>query len=201
MEQNLRCELVSWTRVCRLASKLARAIRAADFHPDIVVAIARGGYIPARLLCDQLNLYNLTSLRITHYTGAEKSSQARIVSPLGVDIKNKNVLLVDDVSDSGDTLQLALQHINELAPRELRTAVLHHKQCASVVPDFFAQRVIRWRWITYPWAVVEDIGGFIRHMQPVPITVEEATARLQQEYRIKASSQIIEDIFAQLTAT
>ena len=201
MEQNLRCELVSWTRVCRLASKLARAIRAADFHPDIVVAIARGGYIPARLLCDQLNLYNLTSLRITHYTGAEKSSQARIVSPLGVDIENKNVLLVDDVSDSGDTLQLALQHINGLAPRELRTAVLHHKQCASVVPDFFAQRVIRWRWITYPWAVVEDIGGFIRHMQPVPITVEEATARLQQEYRIKASSQIIEDIFAQLIAT
>lgn len=200
VEPVLRCEVITWGRVCLLASKLARTIRAADFRPDIVVAIARGGYVPARLLCDQLDLYNLVSLRIAHYTGAEKSEQARMVSPLGVDIRDKKVLLVDDVSDSGDTLQLALQHLRTLAPRELRLAVLHHKQCASVVPDFFAQRVIRWRWITYPWAVVEDLSGFIRRMQPSPDTIEEAAARLQQEYRIKVTRQVLDDVFALLAA-
>jgi len=197
-EPVLRCEVVSWARVCRLASKLACAIRAADFHPDIVVAIARGGYVPARLLCDQLDLYNLVSLRIAHYTGAEKSGQARMVSPLGVDVRNKNVLLVDDVSDSGDTLQLALDNLRAQGPRQLRVAVLHHKQVASLVPDFYAKRVIRWRWITYPWAVVEDLSGFIRRMHPRPATLEEAAVRLQQDYRIRVSRQILEDVFAQL---
>lgn len=200
VEPVLRCEVVSWGRVCHLASKLARKVRASDFHPDIVVAIARGGYVPARLLCDQLDLYNLVSLRIAHYTGSQKSGPARIVSPLGADIKDKNVLLVDDVSDSGDTLQLALQHIHALGPRELRLAVLHHKQCASLVPDFFAQRVIRWRWITYPWALVEDLSGFVRRMQPSPATIEEAAVRLQQEYRITVSRQVLDDVFALLEA-
>ncbi len=197
-EPVLRCEVISWASVCRLASKLARSIRAADFHPDIVVAIARGGWIPARLLCDHLDLFNLVSVRIAHYTGAAKSEQARMVNPLGVDIRDKNVLLVDDVSDSGDTLQLALQHLREHSPRELRLAVLHHKQVASVTPDFLAHRVIRWRWIIYPWALVEDLGGFIRHMEPTPTTIEEAAERLQRDYRLRVSHQVLEDIFAQL---
>lgn len=197
----LRCEVVSWGEVCRLASRLARIIRAADYHPDIVVAIARGGWIPARLLCDQLNLFNLVSLRIAHYVGAEKSAQARMMDPFGVDIRDKNVLLVDDVNDSGDTLQLALDHLRAQGPRKLRVAVLHHKQVASLEPDFYAMRVIRWRWITYPWAVVEDLGGFIRRMQPVPATLEEAAVRLQQDYRIKVSRRTLEDIFAQLAAS
>ncbi len=201
VEPILRCEVITWRHVCRLASKLARVIRAADFRPDIVVAIARGGYIPARLLCDQLDLYNLISLRIAHYVGTEKTGQARIVSGLGEDLRGKNVLLVDDVSDSGDTLELAMQHINARGPRQLRVAVLHHKQCASLVPDFFAQRVIRWRWITYPWAVVEDLGGFIRRMEPMPTSIEEAALRLQQDYRIKVSRLILEDIFAQLAVS
>ncbi len=83
------CEVVGWGEVCRLASRLARIIRTADYHPDIVVAIARGGWIPARLLCDQLDLFNLVSLRIAHYVGAEKSAQACMVDPLGVDIRDK----------------------------------------------------------------------------------------------------------------
>lgn len=197
-EPVLRCEIVSWGDVSSLASRVAGKIRAANFHPDIVVAIARGGCIPARLLCDQLDLYNLTSLRITHYTGAEKSAEARMISPLGVDISEKNVLLVDDVSDSGDTLRLALEHLRTFGPRQLRLAVLHHKQCSSLTPDFYGRRVIHWRWITYPWAVVEDLGGFIRRMQPQPSTIEEAADRLRQDYRITASRRILEDIFAQL---
>lgn len=198
-EPVLRCEVVGWALVYRLASKLARIIRAADFHPDIVVAIARGGWIPARLLCDHLDLYNLVSLRIAHYIGAEKSEQARMVYPLGVDIRGKDVLLVDDVSDSGDTLQLALKHIREQEPHQLRVAVLHHKPCASMKPDFFAKQVIAWRWITYPWALVEDLSGFVRRMHPAPKTIEQAAAHLQQEYRIKVSRRILEDVFAQLS--
>lgn len=196
-EPVLRCEVVSWGEVSRLASRLAGRIREAGCHPDIVVAIARGGYVPARLLCDHLNLYNLTSLRIAHYIGAKASGRAHLISSLGEDIRGKSVLLVDDVSDSGDTLQLAVEHIETLAPRELRVAVLHHKQGASLVPDFYGQRVIHWRWITYPWAVIEDLGGFLRRMSPVPTTIDEAAARLQQDYHIRVSRRILQDILAQ----
>jgi hypoxanthine phosphoribosyltransferase len=197
----LRVEVITWGAVTRLASRLAGTIRAAAYHPDLVVAIARGGYIPARLLCDHLSLYNLTSLRIAHYTGAEINGQARIVSPLATDIKDKRILLVDDVSDSGDTLALALEHLKALAPQELRLAVLQHKVNASIVPDFYAQKIIHWRWITYPWALVEDLGGFLRAMQPVPATPEQAAACLAQQYGISVPRKVLEDVLAGLAAS
>ena len=75
-----------------------------QFKPDIVIAIARGGYVPARILCDRLDIYNLTSIRIAHYTGGStKLELARLSIPLGIDIKGMQVLLVDDVTDTGDT--------------------------------------------------------------------------------------------------
>ena len=106
------CELVSWRRVAMLSNKLAQKIKQDQFKPDIVIAIARGGYVPARILCDRLDIYNLTSIRIAHYTGGStKLELARLSIPLGIDIKGMQVLLVDDVTDTGDTFRLALEHV------------------------------------------------------------------------------------------
>jgi hypoxanthine phosphoribosyltransferase len=192
----VRCELISWSRVNQLARRLAQLIRRDGFQSDIVVAIARGGYVPARLLCDLLDIYDLTSIRVMHYTaGSQKREKARLYMPLAVDVRGKKVLLVDDVTDSGDTLQLALQHIRECGAAEIRVAVLQHKQVSSIIPDFYAHKVVRWRWLIYPWAVVEDISGFISAMEPHPVTPAEAAARLQQAYGIKVTGQVLEDAF------
>ncbi|AKB12522.1 Xanthine-guanine phosphoribosyltransferase [Methanosarcina thermophila CHTI-55] len=40
------------------------------------------------------------------------------------------------------------------------TAVLQHKTCSAFTPDFYAQKIIKWRWIIYPWARYEDLAGF-----------------------------------------
>jgi hypoxanthine phosphoribosyltransferase len=45
---------------------------------------------------------------------------ARLTDPLAIDIKGKNVLLVDDVNDTGDTLELAVQHLKEFSPKDVR---------------------------------------------------------------------------------
>jgi len=181
--------------IVRLTRKLARRIADSSFQPDIVVAIARGGYVPARLLCDCLNLYNLTSIRIAHYTGAEKGDAAELCDPLKVAIAGMQVLLVDDVDDSGDTLQLALEHLRHHQPATIKVAVLHHKQNSTLVPDFFAQKIIRWRWLTYPWAVVEDVLGFVKKMDPPPTSVEQASEHLAREYGLKISRDVLEDVF------
>jgi hypoxanthine phosphoribosyltransferase len=56
------------------------------------------------------------------------------------------VLLVDDVSGSGDTFDAALVHPQARGrPADLRTAVLHHKVWFTCAPDFFAQHVVKWR--------------------------------------------------------
>lgn len=194
MQDRFRCELVSWSMSQRLARRLALAIRDSGYHPDVIVAIARGGFVPARILCDYLRITNLTSIRIVHYTtGARKAGEARLTEGLGVDVRDARVLIADDVSDTGDTLALARRHVEDFAPAEVRIAVVHHKRGASVQPDYYAHHVVRWRWITYPWAVLEDVSGFIEQMATRPHSAEEAARRLEQDYGMRPALSRVQD--------
>ena len=196
MKGPIKCELVNWDQVVRFSSSLAEQIRRDGYVPDIVIAIARGGYVPARLVCDHLDIYNLTSIRISHYTaGCTRFEQARLSMPLCVDVKDMQVLVVDDVDDSGDTLGLALEHISTFRPSKIKTAVLHHKKVSSLMPDYYAEPVIQWRWITYPWAVYEDISGFIANMTPPPASVEEAKERLEKENQVHFSNAAMQAVY------
>jgi hypoxanthine phosphoribosyltransferase len=191
----LDCELISWKQACQLSRQLALMIREAGFRPEVVVAIARGGYVPARILCDFMDIGNLTSIRIKHYTSVRKQ-RCRLCSPLCVDVKGMKVLLVDDVGDTGDTLALALKHIKSFNPAQVNTAILHHKKISKIEPDFYARKIFKWRWIIYPWAVMEDISGIIRDMKNPPSSIEGATQRLKKENGIKVPKQVLEDVLA-----
>jgi hypoxanthine phosphoribosyltransferase len=194
-EKPFKIELVSNATVTRLVRKLAHQIQDNGFSPDIVVCIARGGYVPARLLCDFLNIFNLASMRIRHYTGSDKSEAAELVEKLSMDVGGKKILLVDDVDDTGDTLQIALDYLRSMQPREIKVAVLHHKLISSLVPDFYAQKIIRWRWITYPWAVIEDALGFVNKLSPQPTSPQQAISEIENKYGIRLSRKTMEDVF------
>ena len=128
MPERFACEIVSLDDVYSLSWVLAQTIRASGFEPDLVVAVARGGFIPARLLCDFLGLHDLASLQVRHYTaGAHKERSARIVAPLSRDVAGRRVLVVDDVNDTGDTLVEVRRVLAEASAADVRTAVLDEK--------------------------------------------------------------------------
>ncbi len=195
MEEGKRCELVSWRRFHALARHLARRIHAAGYRPDTIVAIGRGGYMPARILSDFLDVLDLASFKIEHYHTTHKGRRAIVRYPLPCDLGGRRVLLVDDVTDSGDTFSVALDHLAAHGPPlETRTAVLHHKVVSPYRPDFYAQKVVKWRWIIYPWAVAEDVGSFIRTMSPRPADVAEIERRLAAEHGLRLPRRVLQDI-------
>lgn len=194
--QQLRdIEVLPLTRTRSLSRRLARQVQADHFYPELVIAVARGGFVPARLLCDYLDIYNLTCIRIAHYTGTDKAERARLSIPLNIDIRDMSVLLVDDVDDSGETLQLALTHLRSFEPAVVRTAVLHHKTVSSVVPEYYAEEVIQWRWITYPWAVTEDVLSLIRKAHPLPADIDTAIAYMAKNHGLRISKTIMQDVY------
>jgi hypoxanthine phosphoribosyltransferase len=191
----LPCQLVSWDEFAELAHTLARMIAGSGFRPEMIVAIARGGSVPARVLSDQLDVFDLATVKIEHYRGAHKSRQARIRYPLDARVDQRRVLVVDDVSDSGDTFEVALSHVRERGtPAALKTAVLHHKRTSSFVPDYFASEVTEWRWIIYPWAVMEDLRSFLAEMTPRPRDIESLAAQLQDSYGLSVPDPLLADV-------
>ncbi len=199
MNKPFRCELVTWHKIYGLARRIAAQLRSADFQPELIVAIARGGYVPARLLCDLLDVYELTSIRITHYRdGAAAQPHAALASPLSVAIQGRKVLVVDDVSDSGDTLQVALAHLRGFHPAQLKLAVLHHKTVSPLVPDFYGQKIRNWRWIIYPWAAVEDLRGLLQRLPDPPRDRETAARFLEQAYGLRVPPGVLHEVIATL---
>lgn len=191
----IKCKLVSWYRVRQLAQQLAILINRSPFQPDMIVAIARGGYVPARLLCDFLQVYDLTSIRVEHYAkGAQKKKFATLKDPLCTDPSGNSVLIVDDVCDTGDTYLLVLEYLRQFDSVEVKTAALHHKQGAGYRPDFVAQYIETWHWLIYPWAITEDVIGFIELMENSPGSTKEILKYLESDYGLTLTEKQLQDI-------
>ena len=191
----MRIEYVSWSRFAHLCGILYRRIHASGWRPDMIIAIARGGYAAARVLADYFDIMDLTSLKIEHYRGPDKMPSAVVRYPLAADIDDRQVLVVDDVSDSGESLEAALAHLAQKGrPSGLRTAVLHHKHTARLRPDYYAQRVLKWRWITYSWALVEDLTALARRLDEPPRTGEDLRQHLATMYRFTLPAGLFADI-------
>jgi hypoxanthine phosphoribosyltransferase len=195
-KESQKWELVSWELFYDMARQLAFMIHNDNYQPDIIIAIARGGYTPARILSDYLGVMDMTSFKVKHYKSTQKSPIAVIEHPLAADVSGQKILLVDDVSDTGDTFEVAIDHINECTnPTEVRSAVLHHKTVSRYKPDYYTREVKEWHWITYPWAIMEDMTAFIKNIQPAPGSAEQVAQKLRSEHSIEAPIQILSDAF------
>jgi hypoxanthine phosphoribosyltransferase len=192
-----RCELITWEHFYGLARKLSLAMYKASFQPEIIVAISRGGCIPARIICDYLDVFDLDVIKIEHYHGVHKEKSAILRYPLSADINGKRVLLVDDVSDTGDSFDVAIQHLLENGdPEDLKTAALHHKSVSRYIPDYYAEIVHEWRWIIYPWAVMEDLRSIMESMEATPVTINDFARYLKQRHQLVVPGQTLEDLFS-----
>jgi hypothetical protein len=194
------CELIGWEKFNELARSLAGQLKGDGEAVDIIVAIGRGGYMPARILSDLLGIMNLATFKIEHYHGTHKSEEAFIRYPLVAEVENQRVLLVDDVSDSGDTFHVAVEHIHSRGdPGQIKTAVLHHKTVSTFVPDYYAAVVKQWRWIIYPWAVTEDLAVLISGLQAATSDPETIRHMLMENHGIEPSDVQIRDALVLLS--
>jgi len=163
----VRTKLVSWNEVVDWSRELARKIRESGYSPDVVIAVARGGYVPARLLCDFLGIENLLSIQSQHWTEAAKMAEKAIIKfKYKVDLKGLKALLVDDIVDTGESLLLAKNFIEEeWKPDELKIAALQWiSPVAKFKPDYYHLEVKEWTWFMYPWTRLEDVTQFIKRM-------------------------------------
>ena len=193
MPENLSCEVISWEDFRQLCYRLAFQIRDTDFSPDMIVGIGRGGYMPTRMLSDLLQIRDTASFRVIHYLGPHKQPCAEVAYPLAAPIDGRRILLMDDVSDTGDTFRVALQHLNQSGqPREVRTAVLHHKTTARPRPDYFAAEISDWHWLLYPWAVTEDLAQLLPELAPLPADPQAIGRLLETRHGIRLPAGVLE---------
>ena len=139
---------LTWWQIDRAIFSLADKLR--EYKPDVIVGIARGGLIPAVRLSHILGDIELKVIDVKFYTDInEHTEMPKITIPIYGDLKGKRVVIVDDVSDTGKTLEVVINEVKRLGAKEIKVACLAMKPWTSVVPDFYVFRTDKW--IVFPW--------------------------------------------------
>jgi hypoxanthine phosphoribosyltransferase len=147
---NLR--YISWSEYGNLAEALAEKVRANGKKYDLVVGIVRGGIPVAMVVSDHLNV-KIDFVNIKSYSNIEKRAAPRILSTLTEGVGGKDILLVDDLVDQGDTMMFLKAYLNDQKPNSLETAVMFKKPWSKVEPDYFLETVSEW--IVFPFELGE----------------------------------------------
>ena len=143
---------LGWPEIQRMCEALASEITGSGYKPDVIVGIARGGWVPARILSDLLGLEHVASMRVEFYTRPGITARKpKLTQKVSTGIRGKRVLLVDDVSDSGYSMKLAYESLK--GAKEVRTATLHYKPQSVFKPEYYIAETIDW--IVYPWEARE----------------------------------------------
>jgi hypoxanthine phosphoribosyltransferase len=143
---------VTWDELDRLVGVLAEKV-GSDY--DLVLAITRGGLVPAGILAYRLDLREILVAGVEFYTTGGQTHEAPIFGhfPDAELLRDKRILVVDEVWESGETMAAVLDRVRAAGGRPV-SAVLHYKPGRSrvaVEPDFHAE--LAHGWVTYPYKV------------------------------------------------
>jgi len=130
--------------------------RAKSFDPDIILAVARGGVTLGHFLAEGMGIRALYTLNSVHYDDQKKLETIEVsnIPELG---KDKRVLVVDDIVDSGESIVEILRILKEKYPQNhFKTATLFYKKDALIQPDFTVHEAKEW--ITFFWSPKIKLG-------------------------------------------
>ena len=151
----------SWQDISDLCQNISRKIEADSFHPDIIATPQRGGFVPTAILSHLLRCREVIVVDIKR-TLSDDIHAAKTPPTLTGDIdakmlKNKKVLVIDDIVGSGETLNFLLNLLGEYHPETIKSAILVQNDenfekselVNSLIPDYLGKNVRGW--VIFPW--------------------------------------------------
>ncbi|XVU27233.1 phosphoribosyltransferase [Actinoplanes sp. CA-054009] len=145
-------EILTWDDFGRAGRALSQQIAGDGWRPSLILAVARGGLFAAGSISYALDIKNLHVINVEFYTGVDERLDTPVMlgpEPSIADMTGANVLIVDDVADTGETIKLVRDFCAAHAA-EVRTAVIYEKPHTIVRCEYVWKRTEKW--INFPWS-------------------------------------------------
>ena len=143
-------DIVSWPKLERLVKELAERV---GVEHDVLLAITRGGLVPAGMLAYLLGHRDILVAAVAFYDdhGQPGDQPAFLQFPADPLLRGRRVLIVDEVWDTGTTIEAVVERVR-LAGGSPTTAVLHYKPGRSKVRSRPDHHVVSTdAWVVYPF--------------------------------------------------
>jgi hypoxanthine phosphoribosyltransferase len=186
-------EAPTWNQIYAMLLRQAEKIRRSGFKPDIIVGVTRGGWVPARVLSDLLEISNLATVGVEFYLDVAKTRKEPVLTQsVSARVTGKKALLVDDVVDSGKSMQLAREHVLQKGAREVRIATVYAKPFSVITPDYYEKGTRRW--VVFPWDTKETIRKIVENKSATAVeTAKLVKAGLPKQLVEEFLKEVLED--------
>jgi len=197
------CWLPSWDELHENIKEIVKKIKKDNYRPDIVIALSRGGFVPARVICDLLIIKDLVSIKVDHWgVTATKDGKAHLRYPINADLSGKKVLIVDDITDTGESMIIAKEFVEKLKPEKIKTAAIFHFKHSKFVPDYYSKELVNWIWVMWPWNYIEDMCNIVPKVldEKKGCPIKEIRKCLKERFKIDVSEEHLLEIIGELVA-
>ncbi|MCG7841151.1 MAG: phosphoribosyltransferase [Methanomassiliicoccales archaeon] len=201
--ESFKCKLVTWDEIARWTEAVAHDIDDDGFEPTVVIGLTRGGWVPARLICDHLQVKRLYAVKTEHWgITANHDGKALLTQELNAIIEGELVLIVDDITDTGESLSLAEAHLNNMGPKEVRTTTLLHITHSKKEPDYYEVEIPKedWTWFIFPWNLHEDLRTILPKTLYEPKTVLGVQQAFKDQFQIDIPEELLRRTIRHLAA-
>jgi len=153
---------LTWENVELISEELAQKIKESSFQPDYIIGVTTGGLFPLALLAKELKLNKILTFS-AKTSGSDKNKKLHIMYAPNIDLRDKKILLVDEIVEKGITLRKIVEMIKrKYNVSELKTATMGvNKDKCLFYPDyyvFFEQG----EWVKFPWEKKEKFGKYTK---------------------------------------
>ncbi len=193
---------ITWDDLEALVWDVYLSLNEAGYDPDVIIAVARGGLVPGRILLDYLQKKHICTFQMGHLTGDMTITEKPVlIYPLPeVNLTDKKVLVVDDVSDEGMTMKAVVDYLSSKVG-DIKTAVLVSKKDSRFKADFCPKVMEDWRWVLFPWSKHEDLVIFTEKALQMTggATIEEIIGILEDSMNLEIATRDIEKALSDMS--
>ena len=153
MDRQRHFKFVTWEDIEKSCLSIYSQMCCDKYEPQSIVALLRGGVIPGRIFSDYFNiLLDFFALDVKLYDGIGVKRETPTIKPFAGDVQGKKILIIDDIWDSGVTMNAVL---NYLGDEDITTATLFWKETAQSEPTYYSERAEENTWVVFPWETYE----------------------------------------------
>lgn len=127
------------TRIAELALEIEQhEDKYNDDQPPVFICILNGAFMFFSDLMKQYHgLCQIDFLRAKSYNGRDNSGGVKIIKDIEVAIQGKNVYIIEDIIDSGETMKEVFFHLNSQLPKSINIVTLLKRKGSDHPMDFY----------------------------------------------------------------
>lgn len=168
----------SWQDLSDITDGLARELIESKMKIDLVITLAKGGWPMVRSLVDFLAISTVSSIGVKFYKGINETTEKPEIYqdlPITTDVKGKNIVLYDDVADTGRSLLFVKEYLEKLGAKNVIVVSLFHKPHSLIKPDFYGAETEDW--IIFPYELRETLEVLAKRWKEGSVSEEEIVER------------------------